>query len=87
MLEVGYLHIDNPIAVISSHNQPDFNNAVGLLLLDGFDLDEVPLEEMQSSLERISQKARKGTGAFGLSVTCSRDEPLLEAARLASPNL
>jgi putative methanogenesis marker domain 9 len=87
MLEVGYLHIDNPIAVISSHNKPDYNDAAGLLLLDDFDLDEVPLEEMQASLETISQKARKGTGAFGLSATCSRDEPLLEAARLASKNL
>ena len=87
MLEVGYLHIDNPIAVISSHNQPDFNDAAGLLLLEGFDLDEVPLEEMQASLETISRNARKGTGAFGLSATCSQDEPLLEAARLASRNL
>ncbi|MCX6672528.1 MAG: methanogenesis marker 9 domain-containing protein [Methanothrix sp.] len=84
MLEVGYLHIDNPIAVITSHNQPVFNNAAGLLLLDDFDLDEVPLDEMQVGLEKISQK---GTGAFGLSVTCSCDEPLLEAARLASKNL
>ena len=66
MLEVGYLHIDNPIAVISSHNQPDFNDAAGLLLLDGFDLDEVPLEEMQASLETISRKSRERTGAFGL---------------------
>jgi len=57
MLEVGYLHIDNPIAVISSHNKPDFNDAAGLLLLDDFDLDEVPLEEMQASLETISQNA------------------------------
>jgi putative methanogenesis marker domain 9 len=84
MLEVGYLHIDNPIAVISSHNQPDFNNAAGLLLLDGFDLDEVPLDEMQACLEKIRAK---GIGAFGLSATCSSDEPLLEAARLASRNL
>ena len=87
MLEVGYLHIDNPIAVISSHNQPDFNNAAGLLLLDGFDLDEAPLEEMQASLEKMGENAGKGTGAFGLSATCSRDEPLMEAARLASKNL
>jgi hypothetical protein len=87
MLEVGYLHIDNPIAVISSHNQPDFNNAAGLLLLDGFDLDEVPLDEMQASLEKINENVGKGTGAFGLSATCSSDEPLVEAARLASQNL
>jgi len=87
MLEVGYLHIDNPIAVISSHNQPDFNDAAGLLLLEGFDLDEVPLEEMQASLETINRKAGRRTGSFGLSATCSQDEPLLEAARLASRNL
>lgn len=87
MLEVGYLHIDNPIAVISSHNHPDFNDAAGLLLLEGFDLDEVPLEEMQASLETISRKAGRRTGSFGLSATCSQDEPLLEAARLASRNL
>ncbi|MFZ3149409.1 MAG: methanogenesis marker 9 domain-containing protein [Methanothrix sp.] len=87
MLEVGYLHIDNPVAVISSHNKPDFNNSAGLLLLDDFDLDEVPLDEMQASLETIRLKAGKGTGAFGLSATCSQDEPLLEAARLTSKNL
>jgi putative methanogenesis marker domain 9 len=87
MLEVGYLHINNPIAVITSHYQPDFNDSAGLLLLEGFDLDEVPLEEMQASLETISRNARKGSGAFGLSATCSQDEPLLEAARLASRNL
>lgn len=84
MLEVGYLHIDNPIAVISSHNQPDYSNAVGLHLLDGFDLDEVSIDEVKASLEKID---RKGKGAFGLSATCSRDEPLMEAARLASRNL
>ena len=84
MLEVGYLHIDNPIAIISSHNQPDFNNSAGLLLLDDFDLDEVPLDEMQTSLEKIRES---WIGACGLSATCSRDEPLMEAAQLASRNL
>ena len=89
MLEVGYLHIDNPIAVISSHSNPDLNVAAGLLLLEGFDLDEVSLEEVQACLERISecQSSRDETTAFGLSVTCSRDEPLVEAARLASRHL
>jgi putative methanogenesis marker domain 9 len=87
MLEVGYLHIDNPIAFISSHNQSDFNNAAGLILLDGFDLDEAPIAQMQASLEEMGEKARKAKAAFGLSATCSRDEPLLEAARLASKNL
>jgi putative methanogenesis marker domain 9 len=98
MLEVGYLHIDNPIAVISSQNHPEFSNAAGLLLLDGFDLDEVSLEDMQAGLVRMKAGRAKGErmdgdkgstekGAIGISVTCSRDEPLLEAARLASQNL
>jgi len=98
MLEVGYLHIDNPIAVISSQNHPEFSNAAGLLLLDGFDLDEVSLEDMQAGLVRMKAGRAKGErmdgdkgstekGAIGISVTCSRDEPLLEAARLASRNL
>lgn len=115
MLEVGYLHIDNPIAIISSHDRTDFNESAGLLLLDGFDLDELPLTEMQSSLDKLKENRNKnavngsrgsngscglnatcgpnakcksnGSGAFGLSVTCSEDEPLLEAARIASRNL
>jgi len=85
MLEVGYLHIDNPIAVISSYDQPQSNNGAGLVLLDGFDLDEVPLKKMDDSLADRKRLARRG--AFGLSATCSKDEPLLEAARLASRNL
>jgi putative methanogenesis marker domain 9 len=97
MLEVGYLHIDNPIAIISSHDQSDFSKSAGLLLLDGFDLDDVPLTEMQSCLDELKKNWNRNTldgssgsnrsGAFGLSVTCSKDEPLLEAARIASRNL
>ena len=85
MLEVGYLHIDNPIAIISSYNQPASNNAAGLFLLDGFDLDEVPLAKMEDCLADRKRLGKRG--AFGLSATCSQDEPLLEAARLASRNL
>lgn len=85
MLEVGYLHIDNPIAIISSYNQPTSNNAAGLFLLDGFDLDEVPLAKMEDCLADRKRLGKRG--AFGLSATCSQDEPLLEAARLASRNL
>ncbi len=55
MLEVGYLHIDNPIAIISSHDRSDFSKSAGLLLLDGFDLDEVPLTEMQSCLDELKK--------------------------------
>ena len=100
MLEVGYLHIDNPIAIISSSDRSDFNKSAGLLLLEGFDLDEVPLTEMQACLDKLNKNQEhnaadgscgsdrsKGSGAFGFSVTCSEDEPLLEAARIASRNL
>ena len=86
MLEVGYLHLDNPIAIISSYHNPAPNGAAGLFLLDGFDLDDVPVSEMESCLGNLnSMKAPES--AIGLSVTCSTDEPLMEAARLASRKL
>jgi putative methanogenesis marker domain 9 len=86
MLDVGYLHIDNPIAVISSHLHPENRCNAGLLLLDGFDdLDEAILAEMEACLKSQVETGQKG--ALGFSVTCSRDEPLLEAARLASHSL
>jgi len=89
MLEVGYLHIDNPIAVISSHKHPETGVAAGLLLLDGFDLDDVSLQKMQESIESYSalEKDASKARAMGICATCSRDEPLLEAAKLASRNL
>jgi len=89
MLEVGYLHIDNPIAVISSHKHPERGVAAGLLLLDGFDLDDVSLQKMQESIESYSalEKDASKARAMGICATCSRDEPLLEAAKLASRNL
>jgi putative methanogenesis marker domain 9 len=82
MLEVGYLNLDNPIAIISSCSKPASNGSAGLLLLDGFDLDQVPITEVESSLKSIDTKA-----AIGFSITCSKDEPIIEAARLASRNL
>ena len=89
MLEVGYLHIDNPIAIISSHKHPETVVAAGLLLLDGFDLDDVSLQKMQESIESYSAAEKDGLKirAMGICATCSRDEPLLEAAKLASRNL
>jgi len=89
MLEVGYLHIDNPIAIISSHKHPETGVAAGLLLLDGFDLDDVSLQKMQESIESYSAAEKDGlkTRTMGICATCSRDEPLLEAAKLASRNL
>ncbi len=82
MLEVGYLNLDNPIAIISSYRRPASNGSAGLLLLDGFDLDQVSLNEVESSLKSVDTKA-----AIGFSITCSKDEPVIDAARLASRNL
>jgi putative methanogenesis marker domain 9 len=82
MLEVGYLNLDNPIATISSYHNPEHNGSAGLLLLDGFDLDDVSIPEIDSSLKEIDSQS-----AIGISVTCSDDEPLIEAARLASRRL
>lgn len=86
MLDVGYIHIDNPIAIISSH-LPSSNRNAGLLLLDGFDLDEVSLAEMETCLSGSSQDVGNEKRPLGLSVTCSKDEPLLDAAKIASRNL
>ena len=59
MVEVGYLHIDSPIAVISSNNRPETDNAVGLILLDGFDLDVVSPSQIQSRLSDVKQRLRE----------------------------
>ena len=85
MLDVGYLHLDNPIAVVSTNNQSFSRIGAGLFLLDGFDLDEISLLEIEQCLNDMKQEG-KGE-ALGFSVTCSEDEPLLLAARLASKKL
>lgn len=85
MFEVGYLHIDNPIATISSYHQFSPESPSGLIMLDGFDLDDVPLAEMESCLLKMKEHGRRRS--VGVSVTCSRDEPLLAAARIANRNL
>ncbi|RQW79342.1 MAG: methanogenesis marker 9 domain-containing protein [Methanothrix sp.] len=85
MLEVGYLHIDNPIAVISSYNQSASESKAGLRMLDGFDLDDISLNEMESRLDEMLKAG--SSGAVGISATCSQDEPLLAAARIASQRL
>lgn len=88
MFEVGYLHLDNPIAIISSYHNPASNGAAGLSLLDGFDLDEIPVGEMEACLGNLNSPEKTGKNtAVGLSVTCSTDEPLMAAARIASRNL
>lgn len=59
MVEVGYLHIDNPIAVISSQNRLESDNSAGLILLDGFDLDVVSPSQIQSRLNDAKKKLQE----------------------------
>ncbi len=95
MLEVGYLNLDNPIAITysnddfhgchDSHEPYDsnrFNRSAGLLILDDINLDEVPLTDIEATLNEI-----KTTSTLGFSVKCSKDEPLMEAAKFAARNL
>jgi putative methanogenesis marker domain 9 len=89
MLEVGYLNLDNPIAIIcpnhdslSSNSSNQFNGYAGLLMLDDLNLDEVSLPTIEASLNDIDI-----TSALGFSLNCSKDEPLMEAARFAAKNL
>lgn len=56
MVEIGYLHIDNPIAVVSPQSRPETDSSAGLILLDGFDLDLVSLSQIQSRLNDVKQK-------------------------------
>ena len=58
MLQVGYLHIDNPIALISSYSRPDTDNSAGLFLLDGFDLDIVSPSQIESRLDDVIRKLK-----------------------------
>lgn len=95
MLEVGYLNLDNPIAITCSndnfhgHHESDgplcpnrFSGSAGLLILDDINMDEVPLSDIETTLNEI-----KTASPLGFSVKCSRDEPLMEAARFASRKL
>ena len=95
MLEVGYLNLDNPIAITCSnddfhghhnsdepHDSNRFNGSAGLLILDDINLDEVPLSDVEATLNAI-----KTTSTLGFSVKCSKDEPLMEAAKFAARNL
>ena len=95
MLEVGYLNLDNPIAITCSnddfhghhdshehHGSSRFNGSAGLLILDDINLDEVPLLDVEATLSEI-----KTASTLGFSVKCSKDEPLMEAAKFAARNL
>jgi putative methanogenesis marker domain 9 len=79
MLEIGYLDLDNPIAIVTPYQDPDLRDGPGLVLLDGIDLDRISIQDLESVLDEL-----QFSSALGLSVQSSEDRPLMDAARLAS---
>jgi putative methanogenesis marker domain 9 len=53
-----------------------------LLIFDDINLDEVPLNDIEATLNEIETAS-----TLGFSVKCSSDEPLMEAAKFAARNL
>jgi len=83
MLQVGYISLDSPIAIISSEEgRGKYNGSASLLIIDRFDLDVEPLSDVESAMKNAGT-----TSSLGFSVKCSNDEPLIEAARFAGKNL
>jgi len=80
MLEIGYLNLDNPIAIISSESGvSSLNGSAGLVMLGPFDLDEVSPSEIKRSLDRPHTRS-----VVGFSISGGGVEDLMEAAKMAS---
>lgn len=86
MLEIGSLHMSNPIAVVSSSPLAEVafgSTAPSLVILDGLDLESTPLQRIEEMAEDIFSKLSAGSTAVGLSVHFSSMDNLLEAAGFA----
>ncbi len=82
MLKIGYLNLDNPIAIISSDGYPDLGSlkgSAGLIMLGRFDLDEVAPSEIKREMDRVSPRS-----ALGLSIVGGKPEDLMETAKMAA---
>jgi len=82
MLKVGYLNLDNPVVVISPNGgsgELRSFDGTGLLMLNGFDPEEVLTSEIKAKLEKA-----KGTSPLGFSVTGDNPERIAEAAQMAA---
>jgi putative methanogenesis marker domain 9 len=82
MIEIGYIDLDNPIAIITSYQDSDPNEEAGLILLDGINLDRISVQEVEAILDELHIAS-----TLGISVHSSEDRPLLDAARLACRRL
>jgi putative methanogenesis marker domain 9 len=93
MLEVGYLSLSSPVAVVLPWHglKSGFG---GLFLLESFDLDRTSLEEIEEALrdQRGDLGDSRDTGKdkaapLGFSIGSSEDGPIMDAARMAGKNL
>ena len=82
MLEIGYLKLDNPLAIVSPKGSRDLaglNGSAGLVMLGRFDLSEVA----PSEIKRAMEEWRSGS-ALGFSTAGGDIDDLAEAGRMAA---
>jgi putative methanogenesis marker domain 9 len=80
MLKIGYLNLDNPIAIISSElDVSSLNGSAGLIMLGPFNLGEVAPSEIKRALDR-----RRPPSVVGFSVVGDGLEDLMETAKMAA---
>jgi putative methanogenesis marker domain 9 len=80
MFKIGYLNLDNPIAIISSGSDvSSLNGSAGLVMLGPFDLGEVSPSEIKRGLDRYHTRS-----VLGFSIAGGGAEDLMEAAKMAS---
>ena len=87
MFKIGYLNLDNPIAIISTESDgfPDpaslasLNGSAGLIMLGRFNLDQVTPSEIKRTLDRHRTRS-----ALGFSTSGGELEDLAEMAEMAA---
>ncbi|HII05804.1 MAG TPA: methanogenesis marker 9 domain-containing protein [Methanotrichaceae archaeon] len=82
MLKIGYMNLDDPVAIISpngSRNLGSFNGSAGLIMLGRFNLDEVTPSEIKMAMDQ-----RRTRSALGFSTVGGKLEDLTETAKMAA---
>jgi len=94
MLKIGYLNLNNPLAIVSSDGSPDgspdsssvgssdlagLNGSAGLIMLGSFNLDEVTVSDIKNALDRLQTRSALGFLTVGGSI-----EDLAEAGKMAA---
>ncbi len=93
MLEVGYLSLSSPVAVVlPGHGLK--SGFGGLFLLESFDLDRTTLEEVEEALRDqrgglgdSGDTGKDKVAPLGFSIGSPEDGPIMDAARMAGKNL